>query len=249
MLFYRLQSVWVLQKPLERLTVPPRSFIQRIIRGGEDQVKYQLLSLLERLWHRGGDSAVWKWSGRESSGQEKSSGQQRIQQVERFVQQLVRNIFTSNYLVYSLNFQVRAQKRLVEENCQSSRENSLQETSRPEEEFLIWPWWLQQIGLPCDHITTDVKISTKCEFELWTPVRKIFGFLQKYLDSWKKHISNLTAKMVCKNSNSPVLPLDTRTLLIYIWARTTLLLPVWINEHHTLGKLLLSTQKHTIYTS
>ena len=100
-----------------------------------------------------------------------------------------------------------------------------------------------QIGLPCDH--------RWCEnlHKMWnwaldsSPWKQIVGFLQKYLDSWKKkHISNLTAKMVCKNSNSPLLPLDTRRLLIYIWARTTLLLPVWINEHHTLGKLLLSRQ-------
>jgi hypothetical protein len=68
----------------------------------------------------------------------------------------------------------------------------------------------------CLVITLDVKISTKCEIELWTPVTtniwtpsKIFGLL-------KKNISNLTAKMVCKNRTSPVLPLDTRTLLTYI---------------------------------
>jgi len=90
------------------------------------------------------------------------------------------------------------------------------------------------MGLPCDH--QDVKISTKCEIELWTPVKKIS--------------TNLTAKMLCKNSNSPVLPLDTRTLLIYIsepellfyflFELTSIIL--WENYYY-------HNTKHTIYTS
>ena len=70
----------------------------------------------------------------------------------------------------------------------------------------------------------------KCldSFKTWTPVKRIFPiWLRKWFAKTATALSYLSIPEHCS---------------VYIWARTTLLLPVWINEHHTLGKLLLSRQ-------
>ena len=143
----------------------------------------------------------------------------------------MRNIFTNYiYFVYSSNFQVRTQKRLVEENCQSSRENSLQEASSPEaEEFLILPRW-----------------STAADgTALWSPgcenIHKMWNWA---LDSCKKNIYQFDCKNALQKQQQPCPTSRYQNIVnLHFWARTTLLLPVWINEHHTLGKLLLSQHK------
>ena len=94
--------------------------------------------------------------------------------------------FDWKLFVYSLNLQVRTQERLVEENCESSRENSLQETASPEAEFLILPW-----AVAADRTALwsplmwkspqNVKLSfglLSLETNSWIP-SKIFGLLKK----------------------------------------------------------------------